>query len=179
MSDYRVARRYAKSLLDLSIEKNVLDNIKEDFLMLDEIIEGNRELKLLLKNPVIKHEVKRGILIKMLTGKVHDITLSFIDIICRKGRESLLHPMAREFRRQYNDFKSIQVARIVTSIPLNNTMRSEFVELIKEISGKKEVKLEEELSEEIIGGFILNVGDKRIDSSVHGKLQKIKRLLIA
>lgn len=177
MSDYRVSSRYAKSLVELSHAQKSLDTVFQDILLFIETADSNRELKVLLKNPVIRHLDKRSILEKLFKSRVSEVTMSFFDIICRKNRESLLYSIAKEFIRQYNEFKGIQTARVTTAIKLNKELLNEFEEIVLEISGKKSVNLEEVIEPDLIGGFILSLGDRQIDDSISGKLNKIRRQL--
>lgn len=69
MSDYRVSNRYAKSLLQLSHDTKVLDKVHQDIVLFIETADENREIKLLLKNPVIRHMDKRSILEKLFSSE--------------------------------------------------------------------------------------------------------------
>ena len=110
MHDYRVASRYAKSLLLLAEEQNILDQVHSDILIFSELCGRSRELVLLLQNPIIKHEKKRAVLKEIFSGKIHPITASFFDIICKKNREKFLVDMAKEFHHQYNVHNGIESA---------------------------------------------------------------------
>ena len=87
MSDYRVATRYAKSLLELAVEKNVLDQVHNDMQLFSQVVKENREFGLLLKNPVIKNDKKRSVIQAIFQGKFNALTMAMIDIMSRKNRE--------------------------------------------------------------------------------------------
>lgn len=177
MSDIRVASRYAKSLLGLSVEKGLLEDIREDMRLFSKTVKENREFELLLKNPVVKPSKKLTILKQIFEGKVNNLTLQFFEIITRKSRELFLPLIAKEFIRQYNTHKGIQRAEVTTTFPLPADMREEFLTYIRRVTGK-EIELTEKVDSSILGGFILKIGDRQIDDSLSSKLQELRYKLI-
>ncbi|KYG78102.1 ATP synthase F1 subunit delta [Roseivirga spongicola] len=173
MSEYRIASRYAKSLLDLAVEKKVLEEVNKDMQLLTGIAEESRDLVLMLKSPIISHDKKLSVLDKVFKGKVNDMTMSFFTILTKKHREAYLIPVAEEFHHQYNVFKGIEEATITTTFPLNDALRKEFINLVERISSKK-VELTEKIDESLIGGFILKIGDRQIDDSINSKLKALR-----
>ena len=176
MSDYRAASRYVRSLLGLSQEQGALDEVHRDMQLIANTCDENYELVVMLRSPVIRHDKKKAILEKLFKGKVHNLTLAIIGIITRKNREALLPTIAREFHNSFNDFKGIQKATITSTIALDQEMRTEVERIVKKLSDKKIIELEEKVNEELIGGFVLNVGDKQIDASISNKLKALKVL---
>jgi F-type H+-transporting ATPase subunit delta len=174
MNQSRVASRYAKSLLDLSLEQGVLEQVKADMLLVHETCKESRDLVVLLGNPVIKTDKKEAILNAIFGGKISTLTFKFIEIITAKKREEYIPSIALEFLNQYKKHKQVLTAVITTSIGLDDHLRNKVLELVKKESAA-EVELVEKLDKGIIGGFILSVGDKRIDSSLAGKIARLKR----
>ena len=178
MSVVRIAKRYAKSLLELAIEQNSLENIFEDVKLLNKTLTDNRQLYLALTNPVVKHAQKGKILNQLFVNRFNVLTMSFINIICKKGRTSILPFVYKEFENQYNIFKGIENATVITASAIPGELRNDFIRVIQQISNAKEVVLEERLNPDIIGGFILKVGDKQIDDSISGRLKSLRNKLI-
>lgn len=176
MSDFRVASRYAKSLLELSREMNILEKIYEDMVLIDETCDQSRELALVLKSPIIIHYKKNQILKAVFGKKVNDLTISFFKLIGRKGRENVFHQITKEFRREYLEFKGIEKVSVTTTFPLDEKLRKEIKSIAKAIS-KKEPQLSEVVDDKILGGVILNIGSRRIDASVKTKLNKLEKEL--
>src|SRR5512133_1838983 len=102
MANHRVAYAYAKSLMELAIERGQLEEVYQDFLHLATMARSNRDLELAMKNPIISSDKKLKIL-KALYEKrgATEATMSFFEIICRKNREVVLADIAREFQVQY------------------------------------------------------------------------------
>lgn len=174
MSELRVALRYAQSLLDLSEEKGLLEEVNNDMQLLEKVGRENRAFQLMLKNPIITHEKKLAVLKGIFKGKVNDLSLAIFDIIVRKHREPILLSVAKEFHNLYNHSKGIERAELTTVVPLTDKLRSEFKTLIKTKFGK-EVELHEKQDKDLLGGYILKVGDRQIDESLKTKLEEIRR----
>lgn len=174
MSDSRAASRYIKSLLGLAVEKGVLEEVSQDMRLFAKTCKENRQFELLLKSPVIRHDKKREILNKIFNGKVNPLTLSIFDILTRKNREPLLTAIATDFHTAYNAYKGVGKATVTTAVPLDAKLRSEIEQVAKKLSDKKQIELAEVVDPALMGGFILNVGDKQIDASVQNKLKALK-----
>jgi F-type H+-transporting ATPase subunit delta len=177
MSEYRVASRYAKSLIELAKERGVLEQVKGDIVMFKEAADGSRDLAVMLKSPIVSHHTKAVILRKIFGGKVHEMTSLFFDIVCRKNRESVLRSVAEAFLHQYNEVKGIQRAKVVSAVPLTSDARAKLEQVIASMSGKT-VELSESVDESLIGGYVLTVGDRQIDDSVKGRLEGLKSALM-
>lgn len=173
MSEYRIASRYAKSLLDLSVEKNLLEEVNKDMQLLTAVADENRDLVLMLKSPIITHNKKLGVMKKVFEGKVNDLTMSFFTLLTKKAREQYLLLVAKEFHHQYNAHKGIQEATVTTTFPLSDNLKKDFIGIVEKISNKK-VELTEKLDESLIGGFVLRIGDRQIDDSVSSKLKALR-----
>ncbi len=177
MSDYRIASRYAKSLIELAQERGILEEIYQDMLFFSKTVASSRELGLLLRNPIVKHDKKLAILQALFKGKVNDLTLSFFTIITQKNREAVLSSVATEFLAQYNLLKKVQKAQITTAVPLTPALREEFKQMVLKRTGMNTVILEEIVDPGIIGGFILRIGDIQIDDSIRTNLLRLKNQL--
>ena len=173
---HRAASRYAKSILELAKEQKVLDEVYNDMLLFSKVVDENRVFAVMLKNPIINHDKKRAVLHALFEGKMNKLTLLAFDLITKKNRESIVAEIAVEFQHQYNTIKGLQDAEIHTTIALDAELKKKFQELVEEVTGKK-ASLKEVVDENIVGGFVLNIGDKRIDQSIKTQLQNIKREL--
>ncbi len=171
MADIKAASRYVKSLLDLAVERNVLEEVHADMQTFEKVVNENRPLLIALRSPIIKHYKKKNILEALFGGKFNDLTMSFFRIITQKNREILLPLIAAEFHNAYNRFKGIGKASVVSAVPLDNDLRDEVLSLAKKMTGKEKVELKEEVDPELIGGFKLNAGSQQIDSSIKHQLK--------
>ena len=169
----RIASRYAKSLLELAKEKNVLDFIVHDMALLAKVCAENPALVNTLQSPIIKNDKKLSILKQLFNGKVNPLTISVFEIISRKNREGYLADVAESFQAQYREMKGILSGTVTTPFAINDDLRNQFKGIVSKAYGK-DIELKEKVDKNIIGGFILKVGDSQIDESVKNKLQRLK-----
>ncbi|HEY8405187.1 MAG TPA: ATP synthase F1 subunit delta [Flavobacteriales bacterium] len=174
MAGNRLASRYAKSLLDLTVEKGMLDAVQADMLVVDAAIEGSRELQLLLSSPTIKADKKNAILTAIFNGKVSELTMSFITLLTRKGRESALKAVVSSFIDQVRTYKGIVLAEVTSAVALDEATLQKVHAIAAQLAGKQ-IELVQKIDSALIGGFILRVGDKQVDQSVFGKIKSLKR----
>lgn len=178
MSEFRVASRYAKSMLNLAIEQKLEDKIKDDMLLIADTCQQNRDLVVILKNPVIKYDKKLNILKKIFEGKVDVLVVKFLELMARKNRADLLPDIAATWLDLYREHKNIVKANVTSAAPLTEQARKKVLEAVKSRTGKN-VVLEEEVDKDIIGGYILTIKDEQIDNSISGKLNALKRKLLS
>lgn len=174
MADQQVAARYAKSLLDLAQEQGNLATIKQDMDLLANTMAGSRDLRLLLRNPIVKHDKKLSILAALFQGKVSEMLMRFFQILTSKNREAALEHIGDEFLAQYNAMQGVQVAEVISATPLTPATRAAIEKMVTQQTGLKEVSLTEKVDASLIGGFILRVGDQQIDDSVRGGLRRLR-----
>jgi F-type H+-transporting ATPase subunit delta len=174
MSELRVASRYAKSLLDLAEEQGTLEQVKQDMDLFNQTLSESRDLRLLLRNPIVKHDKKLAILRAVFGGKVSDLTEKFFTIITQKNRESALEFIGAEFLLQYNKLRGVQTAEVTTATPLTPELRASVETLVRQQTGLAQVILTEKMDASLIGGFVLRVGDQQIDDSVSFRLRKLR-----
>ncbi|WP_436514837.1 ATP synthase F1 subunit delta [Ekhidna sp. To15] len=173
MSVGRIAVRYATPIIELAEEKKILDAVKADMESFKAVCEENRDFSLMLKSPIISHLKKADILKKVFSGKVNELTLQAFEIITKKSRESMLEDIAKEFLHLYNVKKGLAEVSVTTSIELDAEMKKAFEKLAKDITGKEPL-LTGKVDPDIVGGYILKVGDRQIDDSVRGQLKELK-----
>ncbi len=174
MSIFTVASRYAKSLIDLAQEQGHLDAVKADMDGVIAVLKSNSELQAILKNPIMSGDKKRNILAALFEGKINPTILSFFYILVNKGRATILLDIAQEFIREYNEVKGIVKATVTSAVPLSKDNLVALQDAIaKEINAT--VVLSNPVDPSLIGGFIVRVGDRQIDASIEGKLNKLEK----
>ena len=171
-----VATRYAKSLLDLSVEKGQLEAVYADMVQVKEVCENSREFILFLDSPIIKSDKKIAVIKAVFEGKFNAITSGFLTIVASKRRESIIPEMATSFIEQYKTHKNILTAVITSAKGLDAATRQKALDVVKsQLNG--EVELVEKIDNNIIGGFVLKIGDKQLDKSVARQLLNLKKEL--
>jgi len=173
MPNPRLAERYAKSLLDLAIEKNQLEEVYNNILFLQAACKS-RELVNLLRSPIIAADKKEAILAAVTKGKVNELTDAFIRLLIKKGREENLPEIITAFIKQYKDKKGIHTVKLTTAIPVSDELKKQIVARVHDLTNFKNIELKTEVKEEIIGGFLLELGDTLVDASIAYDLNKIR-----
>lgn len=174
MLNPRLAGRYAKSLIGLANEQNQLENVYQDMLLLQSVCKSNRDFVNLLKSPVVTPDKKEAILRAATTGKVTELTAAFNRLLIKKGRESVLPEIINAFIEQYKFQMDIHTIKLTTAIPVSEDVRQTIVSKVKSLTPMKSVELETVVKEDIIGGFLLELGDTLVDASVAYDLNKIR-----
>ncbi|MEL6390467.1 MAG: ATP synthase F1 subunit delta [Bacteroidota bacterium] len=178
MSVIRIAGRYAKSLIELAQEKGELEEVLSDIQGFKDAM-ANRDLQLLVKSPIVSADKKLGVFQALFGGKVSELTSAFFDIIIRKGREQYLPEIATEFISQYKLLQGITSAELTTASAVTDAQMEEIKKQMIHIGAAGEnVELSTKVDQDIIGGFILEIGDRLYDASIRTKLAEMKKSLI-
>lgn len=170
----RVSARYAKALVDLSVERNQLEKVYEDIQGFINIAK-NREFRNMLQSPIVKSDKKQSIFNAIFEGKVEATTKAFFDIIIKKGRESELSDIAASFVEQYKQIKHISTVTLTTAMPASEKMIAAIKAKLEASGIDDNVDLQTEVDADLIGGFVLKFGDKLYDASVANQLQQLKK----
>ncbi|QCX37696.1 ATP synthase F1 subunit delta [Aureibaculum algae] len=173
MKHSRAAIRYAKAVLNLSLELKKADTINDDMQSIASTMEGSKELQIMLSSPVIKSKIKKSALLAVFKN-LDKISIRFIDLLIENKRLSILSQIAKQYILIYDLHKGSEVAKVTTAIPLTKALEEKILIKVKEIVGK-EVSIENIIDPSIIGGFILRVGDKQFDASITGKMNNLRR----
>lgn len=174
MLNPRLAGRYAKSLIDLAIERNQLETIYNDMLYLQAVCKNSREFVTLLKSPVVTSDKKDAILKAITAGKVSEVTMTFNKLLVSKGREAGLPEIITAFIEQYKKHKGIHTVKLTTAVPVSDELKQQIIGKIQEQTAMKNVELETAVKDELIGGFVLELGGTLVDGSIAYDLNKIK-----
>jgi F-type H+-transporting ATPase subunit delta len=174
MSGSRAAIRYAKAILSFALEQQKEVQVNEDMMLIASTIEESDELQVLLTSPVIKTELKKAALNQLFASKVSSLTIGLINLLIDNKRLAILSYVAKKYTVLFDKLKGIEVAKVTTAFPLTDALNKKVLSKVKELTGK-EATIENVINPEIIGGFILRIGDVQYDASVANKLQGLKR----
>ncbi|MEX0968758.1 MAG: ATP synthase F1 subunit delta [Bacteroidia bacterium] len=173
MSQHRISQRYAKALLEFSLEKNELEEIRTDVQDFLKLTRENRDFRLLLESPVIDQDKKKQILNRILEGKINNILLRFIHQVLTKKREELLAGIFNQFLVLYNERMGIAKATLFTAVPIDEKLHKQISEMLQQGTNRR-FELDAQVQEDMIGGFILRYDDKLVDSSIKTRLKELK-----
>ncbi len=175
-SSLRLSKRYARALLSLAVENRILDRSYNDMKHLHEVCSTHKELKVLLKSPVVRLSKKHRVLGQLFGKRVHPLILRYMEIIVKKQRGHLLEGIAAEYLSACKEYLGIEVVRLTTALPLNESVGLKAMEAARKMTPKK-IEFDEFVDPAIIGGFVLKMGDRLYDASIKYRLIRVKKHL--
>jgi len=178
MSLHKITSRYAKSIIELAQEQDILDEVIENAKFFKEVAK-NRDFTSLLKNPVYKPVTKLKVFSALFKNKVNPLFYRFLELVVRKERERLLPLIMDDILLQYKSMQKITDIDLTTA----SEMPDEFINKLKEVLRKsslidENMEINTNIDKSILGGFIIRIEDKLIDSSVKTKLKAIEKNII-
>ena len=174
MSGSRAAIRYAKAVLQQANQTNTQEVVFGEMQAVKQTIDGSKELRTMLKSPLIKAADKKEVLLKIFADQ-SETTKSFINVLVDNQRASILNDVAGSYMNIYNEERGMVVAHVTTAVALNGELESKVLAKVKEITGSSEVSIVNKIDPAIIGGFVLRVGDLQYNASIANQLSNIKR----
>ncbi len=175
MSVHRIASRYAKSLIELAVDQKKLEVVTEDVKQFRQLVK-NRDLYLLLKNPIVHADKKKQIMKLIFEGKLDILFMAFLNILITKGREAYLPEIAEEYMLQYKQVKHISTVKLTTASPLTRELQQAIHNKLEASKATDDhVELISRVDPILIGSFIVGFEDKVYDARVKHKLDGLKK----
>ena len=166
---------YARALFDATLDEKRLEPVREQLQQLVEAEAVVPELRELLRNPQLDPRSKRAALEDLLSG-ADELLRNFLLVLVDKGRAGQLEEIAREFERLAAEQEGIVRAELTTAVELSDAEAKKLLKQIEQASGQK-VEATRSVDPDLIGGMILQVGSRRLDASVRGRLERLRREL--
>ena len=177
MGNSLTARRYAKSLISSAIEKGSVDAVYADMNLVGATLAENTELQAVLNNPIIKSEKKQEILSKIFTGKVNELTSNFVNLVSTNNRVDILGEIAYSYVLEYKSYKKISLVEVTSAVKLTDGQKAKILAIAAK-QGAMNAEVVESVDSSLMGGFILKIGDKQLDSSILNQFNILKQELI-
>ena len=169
-----ISDRYASALYDLASEKKIVDQILSDLNSLKKLLIENKDLLLVIKSPLINSKDKHNILNKLLQKiDANKLTLTFLKILEKNKRFANFISIINQFNNINSQKRGDILADITSANELNDEQKNNITNQLKNILGDK-LSLTFDVDNEIIGGLIVKVGSKMIDTSIANKINKLK-----
>jgi F-type H+-transporting ATPase subunit delta len=170
-----VDRVYAQALFEAAKEKGRLEAVREQ---LEQVIGAEAEipeLRELLRNPQLDPNARARAIEDLLEG-AEEMLRNFLLLLADKGRSGQLEEIAREFERLVAEEEGVVRAELTTAIELSDEQARALLEEVEQASGRK-IEATREVDPDLIGGIVLQVGSHRLDASVRGRLERLRRQL--
>lgn len=175
MKSTKVASRYAKSLLEIALEQKNVDSVLGDMKFLLQTSNETSDFGMLIASPIISADKKIEIFEKIF-DQFEAVSMDFVKLIIKNGREEFLPEIARSFEAQVKEYKGIVPITIITASTLDSATRAKIVAKVQE-TVKGELEIEEKIDASLIGGFVVRMGDMQIDASIANQFNNLKQRL--
>ena len=174
MSTSKVAKRYAKGLLDFTTEAGNTEAVFNEMKDVVKIMTESKELNQFLNTPFI--DAKKKITVADDIFKAFSpVVQNLIKLTIKQGRESQLKNIAQAFINKVEDQKGTKRVSLVIATALSQEIINDIIKASGMINPNADFDIETTIRPEILGGYILRVGDQQIDASVRSKLNHIKK----
>jgi F-type H+-transporting ATPase subunit delta len=172
MSEVKISKRYAKALYEFAVEEKLVDKVYQDMSQLFEVCNLNKDFMRFLKSPIIRPLKKLEVIQEVFGKEFQKVSVNFIRIITVQRREEFLPMIANHFVQLHKDAQGIMVATMKTAVKLDAKMQKKIVTMLQKQTGSK-IELDTEVNEDLLGGFILKVDNKEIDTTIKSKLVRL------
>ncbi|MBP2627187.1 MAG: synthase subunit delta [Firmicutes bacterium] len=173
----QLATKYAQAIYELAAEKKLLDQVETELKLVESTIDNYSDLSTLIYHPRVLTKTKKETISKIFGQDVADVVLKFLMLLVDKRREAALPAIIREFVRLANEARNIVEAEVTVAMPLNSDQQTALINKLSLVTGKT-IILKTQIDKAIIGGVIVQIGDKLIDGSIARQLQMLKNTLL-
>ncbi len=169
-----LAARYASALYELAEEERALDAVAADFDGLRRLVAGNADLDRLARSPALGREAQaRGMDAVLEAGGAHALTRKFVGVVAANGRLFALPAMAGAFLAELARRRGEETAEVASAVELSPEQAEAVAEALREAVGGK-VRVALSVDPSLIGGLVVRVGSRMVDSSIRSKLQRLQ-----
>ncbi len=168
-----LAGRYATALFGLAESKKLLDRVAKDLGQLGKMIRESDDLTRLIRSPVISREDQgRAIAAVLKKAKMSELTRRFVGVVAGNRRLFALPPMISAYQAMLASRRGEATAEVVSAKPLTKTQQNKIGRALKKAIGSK-VAIDARVDAGLLGGLVVKVGSRMVDSSLRTKLQQL------
>ena len=172
-----ISKTYGEALFELAVEENKTDVFWEEVNVVIEALKQNEDFYKLLNHPKISKEEKSQVVENVFKGRVSDEITGFLTLIISKERYKELDAILEYFISRVKEEKGIGTAYVATAVPLNEIQKAQVMEKLLSTTKYNEMEMVYSVDESLIGGMVIRIKDRVVDSSIKTKLSEIKKQL--
>lgn len=172
-----VAGRYSEAIFTLACEQHILEDMDRDLSYVREVLAGHKELKVFLSHPIVSANEKRSVLEKVFSNDIGKLALQFLYVMINRGRESYIVPAIDDYIAKSRQFRNILDVTVKVATPVQDGDHQKLLAKLENLTGQK-VIVDYIIDEDLLGGMIIQIGDKRIDASVARNLKELEKSLL-
>ena len=173
-----VAKVYGDALFDLAVETKQLDQVEEEVKALKETILENDELNQFMNHPKISKEEKITALENIYKGMLSDTVVGFLVTIVEKGRYQEIEAIITYVEERIREYKKIGKALVVSAFELNDEQKDQIENRLLQLTDYVDFQMDFQVDASLIGGLIIRIGDRVVDSSIKSKIELMKKDLL-
>lgn len=174
----QVAKTYGDALFELSLEENVTDTLLEEAQGIRQILRQNPEFDKLMKHPRISREEKLGVAKNVFGGRISPQMMGFLELVIRKERYRELEAVLLYFEDRVRAQRRIGVAYVTTAAELSEEKKAAVLAKLLQTTSFLSFEMHYEVDASLIGGMVIRIGDRVVDSSIRHKLTEMKKDLL-
>lgn len=171
-----LVRRYANAVLSIGKEYDALEEINDNFKTILQLLDGNTELSSLFNVPIVDPKQKKHLIKKIFKGKVHPLVLNLMLVLIKYNRGELLEITIHTYFDLYHIDQGILPVKLQSASKLSEEEKNRIKKPLEKFSSRK-VKFEELVLPELIGGFIIEFSNYRLDMSIRKELDNYRKTL--
>ncbi|MCQ2521294.1 MAG: F0F1 ATP synthase subunit delta [Lachnospiraceae bacterium] len=172
-----VAGTYGDALFELAVEEKKEKEFLEEVLVLQQVLSENPDFSALMNHPKITKEEKEKVLLSVFEGKFSAELTGFFKLILQKDRYSETDAIIESFIARMKEHQGIGTAYVSTATALTDKQKAEIEKKLLATTSYKEMEMHYEEDASLIGGMMIRIGDRIVDSSIKTKLERLTKEL--
>jgi F-type H+-transporting ATPase subunit delta len=168
-------RTYARALFEAAKDEGRLDGVHEQLADFVATVDQVEELRAVLESPELDSRAKAALLDQVL-GDADELVRNFVRLLAEKGRSGELDEIAREFEALVAQDQGILDVELTTAVDLSQQEFDDLVVRVGQASGRK-VRASRAVDPDLVGGLVLQIGSRRLDASIRGRLERLRQEL--
>ena len=173
-----ISKTYGEAIFELAVSENKTDIFMEEILMILQVLDENPQFADIMNHPKIMKEEKLQVVAEVFKGRISEELTGFIRLIVTKDRYGSIKEILNYFLDQVKNLKGIGVAYVTSAVPLREEQCKAIEEKLLATAGFKTMEMHYLVDEKLIGGLVIRIGDRVVDSSISTKLATLERQLL-
>lgn len=173
-----ISKTYGNALFELAQEEGMLDELFEEAKAVQEILKEHEDFGKLMAHPKISKDEKVQVIEQVFAGRISKEMTGFLVIIVEKDRYKELDDILTYFIDRVKEVKHIGVAFVTTAVALDEATCAKITKRLLDTTAYESMEMHYQVDPDILGGMIIRIGDRIIDTSVKTKLNDLKKELL-
>lgn len=173
-----VSKTYGDALFELAVEENRTDSLMEEILMLQTVLKENKDFEKILEHPEISKQNKLQVIEDVFKGRISDALTGFLRIVVTKERYKDLPDIFAYFIARVKEYRKIGVAQVTSAISLSEEQKQKIEKKLLDSTQYETMEIEYKVDAELIGGLLIRIGDRVVDSTIKHRLTSLTASLM-